>query len=179
MSRPTHLLKHEHRVIEQALRAVAGICLRLRAGEDVPPEVLSEVLDFLRNFAGRFHHGREETLLFPELDRLGIRDQGGVLGIIRGEHLVEQRLMNELESAIVEHGKGSPRATAEFIEAATRLTDHLIRHMEEEDQVLFALAEEMMAEEAKTNLNQALLNGSADYARYEMVAARLERRWTV
>ena len=49
MSRPTHLLRHEHRVIEQAMRALEGMCIRMMAGSDVPDEELSKLLDFIRN----------------------------------------------------------------------------------------------------------------------------------
>ena len=34
MSRPTHTLKHEHRVIEKALRALEGIGMRLELNEN-------------------------------------------------------------------------------------------------------------------------------------------------
>jgi hypothetical protein len=32
MSRPTHLLRHEHRIIEQAIRALEGMCIRMQTG---------------------------------------------------------------------------------------------------------------------------------------------------
>ena len=48
MSRPTHLLRHEHRVIEQAMRALEGMCFRIRAGDDPPGAELSKMLDFIR-----------------------------------------------------------------------------------------------------------------------------------
>ncbi len=179
MSRPTHLLKHEHRVIEQSLRALDGICLRLRAGEHVPVEVLLVILEFFRDFAGGFHHAREEELLFPALELLGIRGEDGVLGLIRGEHEVEQELIAELELAIGQHDKGNPASAARFIAAATRFREHLIRHMEQEDAVLFKLAEDMMNETAKTRLTLALMDGAREYARYEPLAASLEKNWAM
>jgi Uncharacterized conserved protein len=47
MSRPTQILRHEHRVIEQALRALDGMCLNMKMGGNVPPEALYQILDFI------------------------------------------------------------------------------------------------------------------------------------
>ena len=67
MSRPTHLLKREHRVIEQAMRALEGMCLRMRTGGDAPNEELSKLLDFIRNHADRFHLKFAEEMLVGQV----------------------------------------------------------------------------------------------------------------
>lgn len=36
MSEPLHTLKQEHRVIERALHALDGLCIRLEWGDRVP-----------------------------------------------------------------------------------------------------------------------------------------------
>src|SRR5262249_51591136 len=100
MSRPTHILRHEHRVIEQALRALDGICLKLKSGVNVPAEALCQILDFIQNFADRFHHAREVTYLFPALDQNGFQREGGAIGFLTREHDLERLLTAELELAI-------------------------------------------------------------------------------
>ncbi|MFY9572632.1 MAG: hemerythrin domain-containing protein, partial [Blastocatellia bacterium] len=72
MTHPLHTLKHEHRVIERALRALDGVCARLQWGQQVPAEVLAQLVDFVSTFADRHHHGKEEACLFPVLQRHGI-----------------------------------------------------------------------------------------------------------
>ena len=56
MARPTHLLKHEHRVIEQVMRALEGICVRLELKEVIPEADLIHLYDFIQIYADRFHH---------------------------------------------------------------------------------------------------------------------------
>ena len=92
MSRPTHILRHEHRVIEQALRALDGMCLNLKIGGNVPPEALDQILDFIQNFADRFHHTREATYLFPALGQNGFQKEGGALRFLTEEHEIERML---------------------------------------------------------------------------------------
>ena len=118
MSRPTQILRHEHRVIEQALRALDGMCLTLKSGGNVPPEALYQILDFIQNFADRFHHAREATYLFPALGQNGFQKEGGALRFLTEEHELERLLTAELERAIGEYRHGDSSAVDRFVEAA-------------------------------------------------------------
>ena len=160
MSRPTHLLRHEHRVIEQAMRALEGMCVRMRAGGGVPNEAMVELLDFIEGFADGFHHAKEEAYLFPALEQLGIRNEGGPLAYLRNEHEIERRLLGEVASAI-EASRHDPAAAAQFVSAALQFKDHLIRHMQHEDATLFRLAEEMLDDQSKASLAHVLAAANA------------------
>jgi hemerythrin-like domain-containing protein len=184
MSRPTHILRHEHRVIERALRALDGMCLYLNAGGDVPPEALCQILDFIQNFADRFHHAREETYLFPALGHNGFQIDGGALGFLMGEHETERTLTAELELAIGEYRHGDPDSIDRFVKAANLYREHLVGHIREEDAILFRLVEEVLDEAVKASLAQSFAQGgpqSSDgmVARYERLAQELEKNWAV
>ena len=184
MSRPTHILRHEHRVIERALRALDGMCLSLKSGVNVPPEALYQILDFIQNFADRFHHTREETYLFPALGQNGFQKDGGALVFLTGEHEIERMLTAELELAIGEYLHGDSAAVDRFVEAANLYRDHMVGHMREEDAVLFRLAEEVLDETVKATLIQSFAQEEAQdcdgiVARYERLAQELEKNWAV
>jgi hemerythrin-like domain-containing protein len=182
MSRPTHLLRHEHRVIEQAMRALEGMCLRMRAGGSVPDEELSKLLNFIRNFADGFHHAKEEMYLFPVLEQIGIRDENGPLAFLRGEHRTERRLLSQLELAVEEY-RHDPSSGQNFVSAALQFKDHLIGHMQQEDAILFRLAEDMLDDEVKDTLLDFLAGKNAEAQeitqRYEQLANELEKAWAV
>jgi hemerythrin-like domain-containing protein len=182
--RPTHVLRHEHRVIEQALRALTGMRLKLKLGEAVPAEALAQALDFIRHFTDQYHHRREEDHLFPVLEASGWGDAGGALGFLHEEHLRERELQAELELAIEEYGAGDAHAAQAIVNAAAQYTDHLLAHMEKEDTLLFRFAEDWLEEDAKVELIQRLsTNANAIQAatahRYEKLAAELEQAWAI
>ena len=184
MSRPTQILRHEHRVIEQALRALDGMCLNLKMGGNVPPEALYQILDFIQNFADRFHHTREATYLFPALGQNGFQKEGGALRFLTEEHEIERMLTAELERAIGEYSHGDSSAVDRFVEAANLYRDHLVGHMHEEDAILFRLAEEVLDERVKASLIQAFAQEASQdcdgmVARYERLAQELEKNWAV
>jgi hemerythrin-like domain-containing protein len=182
MSRPTHLLRHEHRVIEQAMRALEGMCFHLRTGGRVPDEEMAKLFDFIRNFADGFHHAKEEAHLFPALAQIGIHDQRGPLAFLRAEHATEKGLLDVLELA-VEAYRHNYDAGEQFVSAALQFKDHLVGHMRHEEAILFRLTEEMLDEEAADTLFRAFAEENSKapemIERYEWLAKELEETWSV
>jgi hemerythrin-like domain-containing protein len=182
MSRPFHILKHEHRIIEQVIRALEGVCLRLDGGFKVPVKALGDISDFITQFADRYHHKKEETLLFPALERRGITRDGGPLGAIEREHEIERKLVGEFRLAIAEFRDGDREAVRRFSEAARSFVRMLIGHIETEDCVLFRLGDEVLDDVDKAALMGSFLtfekeNDLPPLAEFERKAAQLEEEW--
>jgi hemerythrin-like domain-containing protein len=185
MSLPViHILKHEHRVIEQVLRAMEGVCFRLACKEMIPTEPLCEMVDFISNFVDRYHHTKEEVHLFPPLHRQGIVWQGGPLGAIEREHQTERKLIEDLNLAIQDLEAGSELSGQTFIEATRKFITHLTNHMQQEEAVLFRLAEELVdssdGEAVAKGFRQAEKEfGESTVKQYENLAMTLEAKWAV
>jgi hemerythrin-like domain-containing protein len=184
MSAPFHTLKHEHRVIEQALRALEGICLLLKTRTEVPVDDITQLIEFINFYANGFHHNKEEKYLFPALEKQGITWENGALGKIVDEHEIERTLVDELANSIAGLKESDDRAIAHFIESAQRYIKHLLGHMRHEDALLFRLAEELMENEDKIKLFEEFKQdegetGKALIKRYESIAATLEDKWAI
>lgn len=183
MSDPFHLLKREHRIIEQALRGLAGLCLRLEIDEPVPTAELEKFVDFITNFADGVHHGKEETWLFPALDREGISIENGPLGVLEAEHELERELVGELTAAIEEYRGGSAGAGPRFADVSRRYIDLLTGHMQREDNVLFRIGSEVLPDEKKSELakafNESAPAGQDPLKKYAELATELEEKWSI
>jgi len=184
MSRLIHMLKHEHRVIEKGLRALDGLCLNAKAGGSIPPEALSLMLDFIQNFADRFHHAREEAFLFPALGQLGLEEDSGALLFLKQEHEIEQNLLAELELTVDEYRNGDVSATIRFAETAMQFRDHLLAHMQKEEGFLFRLAEDVLDESDADLLADSLVRDGIGknqevIEQYERQVEKLEKDWAV
>ena len=184
MSRPFHILKHEHRIIERALRGLDGVCMRMESGIRIPAESLSEIVSFITTFADSYHHGKEETLLFPALERRGITREGGPLGVMEYEHQVERELIADLEQAIDLYKDGDVEAAPRFVDAARAYLRLLVGHIEKEDSILFRIGDEVLDDEEKDALaasfkqTDAIL-GDRTLEAYERLASELEGKWAV
>ena len=184
MSGPLHTLKHEHRVIERALRALQGVCIRLVWGDQVQADVLERLLEFISGYVDGFHHLKEETHLFSALQREGIAREGGVLGLIEQEHERERVLSEEMRAAIYDYKQIDPGARQHFVEAAARYSDLLLSHIEHEDSMLFRIAEELLENETKQALNEVFERCAAEFGAdcieaYEKMAGELEDSWAI
>jgi hemerythrin-like domain-containing protein len=179
-----HVLKHEHRIIERVLRALEGVCYRIGYKAAVPPQTLTEIVNFISEFVDGYHHAKEEAHLFPALQKQGIIRDGGPLGIIEHEHEVERHLIDDLKIAIEGLRVENEVSRKVFIETAHRYINHLITHMQQEDAILFRLAEELLdspeAESLAKGFRQAEEEfGAGAVMQYEEMAANLEEQWAV
>lgn len=184
MAHPLHTLKHEHRVIERALRALDGVCARLQWGHDVPAGTLSQLVEFMSTFADRHHHGKEEAYLFPVLRRHGLEQNSGPLGAIAREHQIESALSTEMQQAIEGYREADPVARQRFIDAARRYVDHLLSHIDKEDAILLRLADEILDEEDVASLSAGFRQAETELGvganeRYDGIASALERDWAL
>ncbi len=184
MSRPTHFLRHEHRVIEQGLRALEGLCSRLKLGEQIPHDAIARALDFIRVYADQLHHGKEEDYLFPALRRSGMQFEEGSLEFLSREHDTERQLLAALGVEFEAYRNGNADALHLFIGTAGEYINHLIGHMRREDAILFRLVEEILDDADKDSLshnfsqaNASLGEGAVEF--YEQTATELENAWSV
>jgi len=182
MTEAIDILKREHRIIERVLRALNGVCQRFESGEPVPPEALRQFPDFMREFADRCHHAKEEAHLFPALERRGMAHEGGPIGVMLYEHEIGRGLVAELNQSARAYQAGDPAGGRRFVDVAGRYIDLLSRHIQKEDNILFRVAEEMLDETALAWLRQAFEQvegalGAGTHEQYERSAMELEHTW--
>ena len=65
--KPRGQLMIEHRLIEKLLAKAAELSTRVRE-ENYDPVLIDSIVDFIKTYADRTHHGKEEDILFRELE---------------------------------------------------------------------------------------------------------------
>lgn len=138
------VLMHEHRVIEKGLTILEAVAERVGRGETVPADKVESLLDFFRTFADKCHHGKEEGMLFPELEAKGIPREGGPIGVMLLEHEEGRNLQRRMREAASDLGKEENRR--EFVNAARDYIALLRQHIWKEDNVLFQMAQQVLTE---------------------------------
>jgi len=149
---PTDILKEEHRVIKRMLTVLNVACEKLEKGEEVSPEVFKKAIDFIRVFADRCHHGKEEETLFPFVEQRGLPREGGPTGVMRMEHERGRNFVKALEEAVEKYKQGDENAKAAIIENARGYTQLLAQHIPKEDDILYPLADKVLSHEDQKKL---------------------------
>jgi hemerythrin-like domain-containing protein len=98
MTTPTDTLREEHVVILRALDALAGAAERLATGRALPAGWWEEMIAWLRAFADRNHHGKEEESLFPAMLKAGAPSPGGPIDVMLDEHVEGRALIQAMAS---------------------------------------------------------------------------------
>ncbi len=152
---PTEILKSEHRGIERMLAVAEKASLRLATGKEVSPQVFVTMVDFLRHFADKCHHGKEETELFPAMEKAGIPRQGGPIGIMLMEHEQGRAFIRSMADAAERYAKGDAAAKAPLSAAVTGYVELLRNHIYKEDNILFPMADSVLPAREQTRLLSA------------------------
>jgi hemerythrin-like domain-containing protein len=109
-------------------------------------------LEFFKLFADKCHHGKEEDLLFPLLERKGLPRDGGPIGVMLGEHEQGRALIRQMSDAAEAYAKDAAGAGRRWAQAARGYTSLLHSHIDKENNVLFMMAERMLSAEEQRDL---------------------------
>ncbi len=138
-------LYEDHDRILEALDMLEKAVEGVEAGR-VDPAVVLELIDFLSRFADHYHHGVEELLLFPALERRGVPLHGGPIGVMVCEHGMGRYMLRNARAAAERVRSGDRGAVAELKHYATSYRDLLVQHIDKENNVLFAMARDVIGE---------------------------------
>ena len=73
----TQELTTEHGAVLVGLKLLDKITAAIEEKDERALEDLERLLDFFKGFVDECHHGKEEDVLFPELERRGVEREGG------------------------------------------------------------------------------------------------------
>jgi len=134
-------LKEEHQAILLMLQVLEAACNKLEAGEDVNKDDIYKMVEFIKIFADKSHHYKEEDLLFPAMVEAGIPKDGGPIGVMLAEHTTGRNFVQGMSQALEEFSTGSAKAASQIVSNARGYIELLTNHIYKEDNILYPMAE--------------------------------------
>ena len=173
-------LEEEHMLISRAVKLLPVIRRDVDAGV-VDEPVLSDVIEFFSAFTDGFHHAKEESLLFPVLQRRGVSSKGCPVGALRLEHQQGRSLVNGLKAAVKKYQEGNAEEATTVSEILGNAAELYTAHMWREDYLLFPMSEKVLSGRDKEVLAKDFAGvqgkfGSGFMERYRAIVERLEKR---
>ncbi|MBI5556251.1 MAG: hemerythrin domain-containing protein [Deltaproteobacteria bacterium] len=138
----------EHRLIERMLSLVKEALVQIESARKVDPVFVDTAVDFIRTYADRTHHGKEEDILFREMGKrpLSAADQRIMEELIE-EHLFGRRMTKELVEANTRYRHGDESALADIVGRLRTLVEFYPKHIEKEDKIFFPAARAYFSDE--------------------------------
>jgi hemerythrin-like domain-containing protein len=143
LKKPTVDLVGEHGGIMLMLRILDKVASRLENEQDVKREHLDKIIEFLRNFVDKCHHGKEEEILFPELVKRS--ENIKIVNELLGEHKTGRDFIRGIAESATLYHVGNPDAYHIAVNAKGYI-NLLTEHIRKENEVLFPLADEQLSE---------------------------------
>jgi hemerythrin-like domain-containing protein len=135
---PIAPLMIEHRLIERMIFILSAEIERIKKSGKVDPSMIDTAVDFIRFYADRTHHGKEEDILFRELKKKDLsKTHKAVMDDLLVEHELGRKMTKSLIVAKDWHLKGDKGAIKDVIECIQALVEFYPKHILKEDTEFF------------------------------------------
>ena len=141
MSKANDDLMNEHEAILTAINVLDRMVPALDQPSAVNIKDIQDFIHFLKEFADKCHHGKEEGFLFPAMVGAGAPEHGGPISVMLAEHAQGRQLIQEMEESI-----SNDLDLVMLISAARKYSSLLRNHIQKENRILFPMAEEILTE---------------------------------
>jgi hemerythrin-like domain-containing protein len=146
--KPIGPLMIEHRLIEKMISIVDA---RIKGHEEkhqITPGFVDVVVDFVRIYADRTHHGKEEDILFRDLAEKDLSSaDSAIMEELMEEHKLGRKLVAELVEAKESYLQGNKEAFSVIIDKLKAIVDFYPRHIAKEDRTFFPAAMTYLSQE--------------------------------
>jgi hemerythrin-like domain-containing protein len=176
----------EHRLIERMVSLMRQDLERIRANILVDPEFafvdpvfIDMAVDFMRTYADRCHHGKEEDILFAELTNKSLpSDLKKIMDELIEEHKQAREYTKELVKAKENYLRQEPEAVKQVLFYLDKITVMYPNHIIKEDQHFFIPCMGLFTDEEKDAMLEKMweFDRRMIHERYEGVVAGIENR---
>ena len=178
---PIAFLMVEHRLIERMIKVLSAELARMKSLRRMDSALVLQGTDFLRNYADKRHHGKEEDILFRLLAEKK-RSEGHVIAMAQliNDHIAARKSVGALIDANTKYAAGTALSIDAAIAALAEITDLYPKHISKEDREFFipvmkyfsAREQESMIEEFK-KFDSPL---AEEAAKYKKMVEDLEKK---
>jgi len=128
----------EHRLIEKMIAVIKDKMAIMRKQNRVDPVFIDAAVDFIRIYADKTHHGKEEDILFRDLARKNMSDEDkrGMQELV-DDHVFARKKVAELVQAKEDYVAGRKEALDTVLDRLKTLVEFYPEHIRREDEVFF------------------------------------------
>lgn len=156
---PIGPLMMEHRVIEKMIALLTLEVDRIRLGKEPNTHFLFEAIDFLRTYADRTHHGKEEDILFRDMRRKKLSSEiRGTMEGLEKDHRMSRENSKALIESLRSFDNGQDSAIKQIEKRLDFLTALYPKHIETEDKRFFIPSMDYFSQKERDEMMEDFLD---------------------
>jgi hemerythrin-like domain-containing protein len=174
---PIGPLMIEHRLIERVIKMLPEMSKRMTEKGELEPLLIDMTVDFIRMYADRTHHGKEEEILFRDLSKRNLTEEDHrFMGELVDEHVYARQTVRELMAAKERYLKGDKGALAIIKDKMEALFRLYPEHIRKEDKVFFPASMKCFSREEQEVMLKEMweFDRGMIHEKYKIVAATLD-----
>lgn len=143
----------EHRLIEKMIRSVAELADCAETSQKIDPASIDRAVDFIRTYADKTHHGKEEDILFRDLATKDMSSgDDKMMRELVEEHKYGRKTVGELVAARNEYICGNSGALETVIAKLKAIAAFYPPHIAKEDKVFFPASMTYFSDKEKEDM---------------------------
>ncbi len=148
----TQSLIGEHQMILEGLDLMRTARDRIEKDDNPPKLFFQNAILFFRNYADKYHHYKEEFLMFGFLaqKKQGLLDLE--IGSLRHQHEIGRQFLTTLERSMNGYEMKNEIAVTSLLENLASFISVLTRHIFREDHLFFSMVEKELSPREKETL---------------------------
>lgn len=151
--KPIGPLMWEHRLIEKMLVSMMRHIDNIEKTGKVNPLIIDIAVDFIRTYADRTHHGKEEEILFRDLVKKDLPPElKKIMQELLDEHVWGRKTTAALVAAKVKYLEGNKDELSRIIDFARQLGNFYPKHIEKEDKHFFYPCQEYFGKDEQSRM---------------------------
>lgn len=174
--KPIGPLMWEHRLIERMLRSFESEISKINEQKKVNPLFIDTAVDFIRIYADRLHHGKEEDILFRDLMKKKLsQEHARIIDELMEDHRYARKTTGMLVDAKERYLKGE-NTVEEVITLMKELARFYPVHIEKEDKHFFFPCQEYFSKEELDKMLAEFyeFDRKMIHEKYEKIVNRME-----
>ncbi|MFX0069457.1 MAG: hemerythrin domain-containing protein [Candidatus Hodarchaeota archaeon] len=176
---PIGPLMIEHRLIERMISLMEEEQQKISERKNVNPDLIDVVVDFIRTYADRTHHGKEEAILFRDLEKKQLSPKHReIMGELIEEHVYARQTVGKLISAKENFEHGDADALQEIAALIEELVEFYPKHIEKEDKHFFVPCMEYFSKKEQDDMLGEFweFDRTMIHVKYKSIVKQLEER---
>jgi len=181
MARATNSLLEDHNLILRMLKILNREINLLEKGADVSFEIFNKTIDFINFYADKYHHGKEENILFKLMKERGYSVDNGIIKLLTKEHKLARNYIFKFEEAVNRFNQGDETSRSDIIENARKFSLLLSHHIHKENEIFYKMVDQTLTLDDQNFLLQAFKKmrtelGSDVHYKYNEMIEEMERK---
>jgi hemerythrin-like domain-containing protein len=176
--KPRGPLMIEHRLIEEMIELIKKESTKIKETEKVEPSFIDKAVDFVRIYADKTHHGKEEDILFRECAKKKMKEEDEkVMNELIEEHKFGRKTVGELVAAKEDYVKGKDSINI-ILDKLDTLVEFYPKHIEKEDKNFFLNSEKYFTEDELQEMLKEFwdFDKKMIHEKYKMVVEELKNK---